>query len=173
MSSFREQCEELETQERYLVEQVAESEEFRRCGILRSELLAVQEKLSAVSVDTPTHDVINALQLEAALALRVSRGATELKRVKDEIRYVKEMERKEQLFKEGAEREKQKKIQAKHARIAEIDDLLEGRKVWPRIPLVNHPGWSIQDEHRKRVRVLTAERAELVVSLETSEPTSE
>ncbi len=77
--------EELRQRYDHLQKQVAIGGEYGEDGALRVELADVKAKLSAVPVDTPTQDVIELLQREAAISLKITCGEAELERVGAEI----------------------------------------------------------------------------------------
>jgi len=81
--------EELQQRREQVQEQIEIGSRFDTAGALRVELEAVKAKLSGVSVDTPTEDLMEALQREAALVLKIANGEAELKRIDGEIAQIK------------------------------------------------------------------------------------
>ncbi|MFN2509948.1 MAG: hypothetical protein ABR568_00735 [Pyrinomonadaceae bacterium] len=102
-------------------------------GPMKAELEAVKAKLSAVTADTPTEDVRNLMQEESALMFKIANGEAELKTVENQIAVLYQLQaNRAQLvqYDDHHERERIRKGQ----RIAEIDDLLSGRKLSPPVP---------------------------------------
>jgi len=151
--------EELERRRKRLAGQVDGSG-----GDLQIELLSVKEKLSRVSVDLPTDDVIALQQQEAALALRIASGEAELQRVKDEIAQLKYFESQQMQGELRARQLEKERVGEGQARISEIDALLNGTKPFSPIPIVmvNDRPSDPQHGHIKRLHNLKLERARLV-----------
>ncbi len=174
MQSTQSKLEDLERQKRHLVQQSGVKGRHGIDGVLRTELCAVKEKLSAVSVDTPTEDVIMALQQEAALELKLARAETELYRIENEIGYLKQLEGLERQRVHWEHEAEQKETRKAQARIAEIDALLDGTKRWPSKPLVMGVSSSdIQDSMRKEREALENERKNLMALIGTNTESQE
>lgn len=154
----------LEKRRKDLVKQVGSE---GTVGILQTELAAVKQKLSAVSADMPTEDVIMASQQEAALGLKLTNGKAELKRVENEIAHIQLMENQAGLRVQREHEAEQEKIRRGLARIAEIDGNLDGTRPLPllRPVKVNGRPSDIRDDHRNRCETLKRERAQLVAEV--------
>lgn len=150
---------ELEQRREYLFGQVGTDD-----GLLQTELAAVKQKLSAVTADTPTEDVITASQQEAALVLKLTAGKAELKRLESEIYHGKQMENQARELVRTKHQEEQKEIDKALARIAEIDGQLDGTKPFPPLSrvMINGRPSDTQDDKVRIVANLKRERARLV-----------
>lgn len=168
--------EELQQRREQVQKQIAIGSRFDTAGDLRVELEAVKAKLSAVSVDTPTEDLMEALQREAALTLKIATGEAELKRIDGEIAQIKYLQN-ESIQRAQAQRHReQERIRKGQERIAEIDPILAGTK--PPIPPHvlaaasregPYAGGFLQAYHANQCLKLKAERDKLVSEFGTPE----
>jgi hypothetical protein len=126
--------EELQQRREQVQEQIAIGSQFGTAGVLRVELEAVKAKLSAVSVDTPTEDLMEALQREAALTLKIATGEAELKRIDGEIAQIKYFENQSIQRAQAQRHQEQERIRKGQERISEIDGVLAGTKPFPPTP---------------------------------------
>jgi hypothetical protein len=155
----------------YLSRLITTKNEHYSDGPLRAELTETKEKLSQVTVDTPSEAVIALQCAEAALVLRLARGEAELERITSEMAQIESHKIQERQLQQVADQAEQKRIGAIHAQIAEIDALLNGTKPWPllRPEMINGIPSDIGDAHRIRVDAAQRERAQLVAKLESPE----
>lgn len=121
-------------------------------GTLRTELEKVQQKLRAVTIDTPTESIAALLQEEAALTLRLSRGEAELARIENEINQAQHIAESAAMSEVREQQERQRKHNVALAQIALIDDQLAGRKLIK--PAGHLKGTDIQDDIQRQKREL-------------------
>jgi len=168
--------EELQQRREQVQEQIEIGSQFDTAGDLRVELEAVKAKLSGVSVDTPTEDLMEALQREAALVLKIANGEAELKRIDGEIAQIKYLQNQSIQAAQAQRHREQERIRKGQERIAEIDPILAGTK--PPIPPDvlaaasregPYAGGFLQAYHANQRLKLKAERDKLVSEFGTPE----